>query len=137
MHGYAIRSVAPASEALTIAHSLGHGTSTSFFVAASDASDTVKPSFTSDSACLRLAGVIRFNAPISSSFPHRPQFESSVCHRSNSAWVTTGRDVSGRGAGLWEKPTGLPSATATITVEATTIIVLMVMLLGECSGTAT
>jgi len=54
-------------------------------VAASDARDTVTPSFTSAAACFRFAGVIRLRVPSSSSFPHRPQFESSVCHRSYSA----------------------------------------------------
>src|SRR5262245_12090169 len=62
----------------------------SFCVAAFEASDTEKPSFTRAAACFRLAGVIRLSAPISSFGPHRPQFESSFCQRSNSAWVTSG-----------------------------------------------
>src|SRR6185436_11994440 len=93
MQGYTMRSVAPDSEAVTMAHSLGHGTSISFFVAAFEARDTDTPSLTSAAACLRFAGVIRLRAPISSSFPQRPQFDRSVCQRSNSACVTSGRGV--------------------------------------------
>src|SRR4030095_1852280 len=88
MHGYAMRSVAPASEAVSIAHSLGQGTSTAFSVWAFEASDTVTPSLTNAAAALRLLGVIRFNVPSSSSSPHRPQYESSVRQRSYSACVT-------------------------------------------------
>src|SRR5262245_26394098 len=65
----------------------------SFCVAAFEASDTAKPSFTRAAACFRFAGVIRLSAPISSFGPQRPQFESSFCQRSNSAWVTRGCDA--------------------------------------------
>ena len=36
------------------------------------------PSFTRLAACFRFAGVIRFTAPDSSCFPHRPQLESFI-----------------------------------------------------------
>src|SRR5678816_2798393 len=84
-----MRSVAPASEAVSIAHSFGQGTSTALSVWAFEASDTVTPSLTKAAAALRLPGVIRLSVPISSSFPHRPQFESSARQRSYSAWVTS------------------------------------------------
>src|SRR5438874_8899534 len=45
------------------------------------------PSFTSAAACLRLAGVIKFAAPSSSSCPHRPQFDRSFIAWWNSASV--------------------------------------------------
>ncbi len=95
MQGYAMRSVAPPCVAVTIIHSAGQGTSSSFCVAAFDASDTVSPSLTSAAAARRFAAVTRFSAPISSSFPQRPQLEISFCQRSYSAWVMTGREVSG------------------------------------------
>src|SRR5206468_239257 len=90
MQGYATRSVAPASPAVTIAHSTGHGTSMSFFVKAFDANDTDTPSLTRAAAALRLAGVTKFSVPISSSLPQRPQFESSVCQCSYSVCETSG-----------------------------------------------
>src|SRR5687768_12927345 len=93
-----MRSVAADWVAVTIAHSTGHGTSSLFTVSASEARDTVTPSLTSAAACLRFAGVTRFSVPISSSFPQRPQFESSVCQRSNWARVTSGREPA---AGDW------------------------------------
>ena len=95
MHGYATVSSAEARDARTIDHSIGHGLSRLSRVWASDASETVNPSVTNAAAAARLAGVTRLNAPSSSSGPHRPQFESSVSHRSNWDAVTTGRDVSG------------------------------------------
>src|SRR5215510_3190021 len=89
MHGYATRSVAAASVAVTIVHSAGQGTSSAFWVAALEASETVTPSLTSATAARRLAGVIRLRAPISSSLPQRPQLERSFFQRSYSAVVTT------------------------------------------------
>src|SRR5262245_6104344 len=46
------------------------------------ASEIARPSRTSAAAALRLAGVIRFAAPSSSSWPQRPQLDSSV----NARW---------------------------------------------------
>jgi hypothetical protein len=63
MQGYATRSVAPVSVAVNIAHSAGHGTSSSFLKKVFVESDTGTPSFTSASAALRLAGVIRLSVP--------------------------------------------------------------------------
>src|SRR5688572_29956834 len=88
-----MRSVADDWVAVTIAHCIGHGTSSLFAVSASEARDTVTPSLTSDAACFRLAGVTRFSVPSSSSFPQRPQFDSSVCQRSYSARVMSGREL--------------------------------------------
>src|SRR5215510_6429929 len=68
--------------------SYGLGLSTAFTVSASAASDTDTPSLTSAAACFRLAGVIRFGAPISSSLPQRPQLESSFFHFSYCSAVT-------------------------------------------------
>src|SRR4051812_7280375 len=65
------------------------GLSTALIVSVSAANDTETPSLTRAAACLRFAGVIKFNAPISSFLPHRPQFDSSVFHRSYSSTVTT------------------------------------------------
>src|SRR5258707_756254 len=48
------------------------------------------PSRTSAAAALRLAGVIRFNVPSSSSAPHRPQFDSDFIIASMSALLTFG-----------------------------------------------
>src|SRR6266568_8926600 len=92
MQGNATRSVAPVGEVEVIAHSAGHGTSTAFSVDVFVDSDTGTPSFTSANAALRLAGVIRLSVPSSSSFPQRPQFDSSVCQASNCASLTRGRD---------------------------------------------
>src|SRR4029079_11479584 len=78
------------AETLTIDHSTGHGASTDCAFGASDESETGIPSFTSAAACRRFCGVIRFSVPSSSSGPHRPQFDSSVCQRSYSALVTCG-----------------------------------------------
>src|SRR5579863_10339851 len=57
--------------------------------------ETETPSLTSAAACLRLAGVIRLTAPIWSSLPQRPQFESSVIHWSTMAAVTVWLDCAG------------------------------------------
>src|SRR5262249_44699342 len=92
MQGNATRSVAPVCELEVIAHSAGHGTSTAFSVDVFVDSDTGTPSFTSANAAMRLAGVIRLSVPSSSSFPQRPQFDSSVCQASNCASLTSGRD---------------------------------------------
>src|SRR5262245_48030592 len=90
MHGNATRSIAVVCVAVSIAHSIGHGLSGLRSVLSFDARETEMPSFTRAAACLRFADVIRLSVPISSSFPQRPQFESSVCHRSYSALVTNG-----------------------------------------------
>src|SRR5437773_11683659 len=87
MHGNATRSVAPWSDAVNIAQSAGQGTSTAFSVGTFDDSDTGNTSLTRAAAALRFAGVIRLRVPISSSLPHRPQFERSICHRSYWAGV--------------------------------------------------
>jgi hypothetical protein len=92
MQGYATRSVAPVGVEVSIAHSAGHGTSTAFSKNVFVDKDTGTPSFTRANAALRLAGVIRLSVPISSSFPQRPQFDNSVCQRSNCASLTSGRD---------------------------------------------
>ena len=55
--------VAPLSVAEVIAHSRGHGTSTAFSVMPLVDSDTDTPSFTSASAAMRFAGVIRLSVP--------------------------------------------------------------------------
>jgi hypothetical protein len=73
---------------LCIVTSYGCGLSTACTVSASEASDTDTPSRTSAAACRRFSGVIRFNAPISSAAPQRPQFESSVFQRSYCSAVT-------------------------------------------------
>jgi hypothetical protein len=57
-------------------------------VSASPASDTEKPSLTRAAACLRLAGVIKFIVPISSSLPQRPQLLRSFFHCSNCSALT-------------------------------------------------
>src|SRR5579862_5083942 len=59
------------------------------------AMETETPSLTSAAACLRLAGVMRLTAPIWSSFPQRPQLESSVIHWSTMAAVTVWVDCAG------------------------------------------
>src|SRR5436189_5255521 len=51
-------------------------------------SETVVPVLTSAAARRRVARVIRFRAPRSSSLPQRPQFDSFVIHSSNCAFVT-------------------------------------------------
>ena len=112
-----MRSVAADAVAVTIAHSTGQGTSTPFSVSAFDASDTVTPSFTSAAACARLAGVIRLSVPSSSSLPHRPQLDNSVCHRSYSALVTRGRD-DGVPAGLVCDTRTTPHAKTDIMTDA-------------------
>src|SRR5207247_9928603 len=50
-------------------------------------------------ACLRFASLIRFMAPSWSSFPQRPQFESSVIHLSTCCFVIAGRRPSELAAG--------------------------------------
>src|SRR5262245_33845884 len=121
MHGYATRSVAAASVAVTIVHSAGQGTSSAFWVAALEASETVTPSLTSATAARRLAGVIRLRAPISSSLPQRPQFESSFCQRSYSAAAMTGRDVSGLKEEPWADSPIERAEADSATVTAPTI----------------
>ena len=91
MHRYATLSLAPLTLAFTISHCTGQGLSTPSSVCAVLASDTVMPSCTSAAAARRLAGVMRLRAPISSSGPHRPQFERSSSQRSYSASVISGR----------------------------------------------
>lgn len=81
----------PQSFTVVMADSAGQGISTSPRVGTSEASETEIPFLTSAAAALRFAGVIRFNAPRPSSFPHRLQFDSSFCHLSYSVGVTNGR----------------------------------------------
>src|SRR5688572_26640215 len=83
-----MRSVAPSSEAVSMAHSFGHGTSTAFALWEMEASDSVTPSFTNDAAALHFAGVIRLTVASSSAFDHHAGVVSSVCQRSYSACVT-------------------------------------------------
>src|SRR5678815_5363300 len=90
MHGYATRSVAPVSVAVVIAHSAGHGTSSTFSKKVLVESDTGTPSLTSASAAFRLAGVIRLSVPSWSSAPQRPQLDNWVCHASYCASLTRG-----------------------------------------------
>src|SRR5215510_14732577 len=90
MHGKAIRSIAVDCVAVSMAHSMGHGLSASFSALSFEAREIETPSFTSAAACLRLAGVMRLRVPSSSSFPHRPQLDNSVCQRSYSAFVARG-----------------------------------------------
>ena len=81
--------------------------STASTVLASPASDTVKPSRTTATASSRLAGVTRFSAPISSSSPHRSQFERSVFHCSYWASVTVRPD-----SPVWaDGPQAIPAAS--------------------------
>src|SRR5256885_5419998 len=131
MQGYPIRSVAPDSDAVSIAHSFGHGTSISFFVAAFDARDTETPSRTNAAAALRFAGVMRLRAPISSSFPHRPQFDSSVCQRSNSACVTRGRGPADGDDGFCERAATPVSVAPRMTAHEPIINAFMWFLLQE------
>src|SRR5262252_7310042 len=112
MQGNATRSVAPVCEAEVIAHSAGHGTSTAFSKDVFVDKDTGTPSFTSANAAWRLAGVIRLSVPSSSSFPQRPQFDSSVCQASNCASLTRGRD-----GDPWEA--ALPTSAAAAPREQT------------------
>src|SRR5262249_12430598 len=91
MQGYATRSVAPIWVDVSIAHSAGHGTSMAFSIAVFVDKETVTPSLTSANAAFRLAGVIRFRVPSSSSLPKRPQFDNSFCQASYCAWLTRGR----------------------------------------------
>src|SRR6266705_6451301 len=72
----------------SISCSYGCGLSIAFSVSASLASDTEKPSLTKEAACFRLAGVMKFNVPISSSLPQRPQLLRSFFHCSNCSLVT-------------------------------------------------
>src|SRR5579883_2372533 len=109
MQGNATRSVAPVCVAEVIAHSAGHGTSTAFSKDVFVDSDTGTPSFTSANAALRLAGVIRLSVPSSSSFPQRPQFDNSVCHASNCASLTRGRDGDPWEAASQTRVTAIPS----------------------------
>src|SRR5262249_42643664 len=90
MHGNSTLSIAIDCVAVSMPHSMGHGLSTSFSALSFEAIEIEMPSFTSAAACLRLAGVMRLSVPSSSSFPHRPQLDNSVCHRSYSAFVTRG-----------------------------------------------
>ena len=53
-------------------------------------SEIASPVSTSAAACRRFASVMRLAAPIWSSSPQRPQFDSSVIHWSNSARVAPG-----------------------------------------------
>src|SRR5688572_18802594 len=55
---------------------MGRGLSTACSISALRAIDTETPSLTELSASFRLAGVIRFTAPIWSSLPQRPQLDS-------------------------------------------------------------
>src|SRR5437763_14070707 len=66
----------------------GESLSSALTVSVLRARDTGIPSFTSDAACLRLAGVIRLTAPIWSCLPQRPQLDSSVIQVSTWAAVT-------------------------------------------------
>src|SRR5438094_5895678 len=102
MHGYATLSVAPVSVAVVIAHSAGHGTSSTFSKKVLVESDTGTPSLTSASAARRLAGVIRLSVPSGSSRPQRPQFDNSVCQASYCASLTRGRDEPPWEATFWD-----------------------------------
>src|SRR5262245_2782660 len=95
-----MRSMAAPADTLTMLHSTGHGTSTPFSVSAFEDSDTATPSLTSLAAWARLASVTRLSVPSSSSLPQRPQLVSSVCQRSYSALVTSGREDVLCGAGV-------------------------------------
>src|SRR5579864_666440 len=68
--------------------SYGWGLSTAFTSSGSPARDTENPSRTNAADCLLFAGVMRFSVPISSSFPHRPQFDRSFFHCSYCSSVT-------------------------------------------------
>src|SRR5215510_6963774 len=90
MHGNPTLSIAIDCVAVSMPHSMGHGLSISFSALSFEAIEIEMPSFTSAAACLRLAGVMRLSVPSSSSFPHRPQLDNSVCQRPYSAFVTRG-----------------------------------------------
>src|SRR6476661_5445063 len=64
---------------------IGTGLSTASLISALRAIEKDTPSFTVPIAALRLAGVIKFTAPIWSSAPQRPQLESCFCRRTKSA----------------------------------------------------
>src|SRR5271166_1870824 len=63
------------------------------------ASEMATPSLTIPAASLRLAGVIRLRVPSWSSFPHRPQLESSVINLSTSSFVMWCAGFSGTDGG--------------------------------------
>jgi hypothetical protein len=67
------------------------GASAACSCATSCASETGKPSVTKVTACFHFAGVIRLAAPSSSSFPHRPQFESISHALTAAALIRLGR----------------------------------------------
>src|SRR5262249_12754908 len=108
-----------------MAHSTGQGTSTFFSVYAFEASETDTPSLTSVAAALRFAGVTRFSVPSSSSLPHRPQFVSSVRHRSYSACVIRACDGGLCVAVARENTLAAPAAVRKIVAEMLIIGVLM------------
>src|SRR4026208_509574 len=95
---------------LVISCTNGDPLSTAFSTSVSRASDTDTPSRTSAAACLRLAGVMRLSAPISSCVPQRPQLESSFIHPSMTVLVSLCGDSDG--AVLAEHATNSRHATA-------------------------
>src|SRR5436853_7582775 len=133
MHGKAILSIAVDCVAVIMDHSIGQGLSGSFFVLSSEAREIEIPSFTSATASLRLAGVIRLRVPSSSSFPQRPQLDSSRCHRSYSAFATRGCV-----AVPWGPAAGESAANMTITpdrinmeVRPITLLILFLLRIGR------
>src|SRR5262245_38049825 len=103
--------------------SYGLGLSTAFSVSASPASETDSPSFTSAAARFRLAGVMGLSAPISSSFPQRPQFDRFVFHCSYCAMVTLWLEPAVRCAGAGAPaPDARPDTATTIRSESGFVI---------------
>src|SRR6185437_16700324 len=74
-----------------VLRTMGAALSTASLVSALRAMEKDTPSFTVAIAALRLAGVIRFTAPIWSSAPQRPQLESCFCRRTKSAGLESAR----------------------------------------------
>ena len=81
-----------------VLRTIGAGLSTASLISALRAMEKETPSLTVPSAALRLAGVIRFTAPIWSSAPQRPQLESCFCSRTKSCGVESGRVACARAA---------------------------------------
>src|SRR5262245_40684613 len=77
-----------------------------------------RPSLTRAAACLRLAGVIRFDAPISSSGPQRPQFDTSFIASRNSASLVMGLRPSLRAAST-NQPVRTTAGTAAAHIAIT------------------
>ena len=79
----------------------------------------MKPSSTSATASRRLAGVIKFSAPISSSAPQRPQLVNSVFHCSYCASVTA------RSEPVWAHAPDTASTDSSATADSLIVIFIV------------